>query len=190
MRSKAPKQAATLPWKPSPTSRWRCPKTGRTATGRPGVALGLARTLGMPPRDVAAKLVRHLPVGGDALIAKADIAGPGFVNLTLRADWLGGILQRIMEAGTAFGQSDGNAGQSVIVEFVSTNPNGPITVAGGRNAALGDTLCSLLSLRPAIEVWREYYINDALNSVQMNNFGRSVLFRYRELLGHQRRAAR
>ena len=148
-----------------------------------GVALGLARTLGMPPRDVAAKLVGHLPIGGDALIAKADIAGPGFLNLTLRPDWLGGILERITVAGDTFGQSDKNAGQSVIVEFVSTNPNGPITVAGGRNAALGDTLCSLLAAT-GCKVWREYYINDALNSVQMNNFGRSVFFRYRELLGH------
>ena len=148
-----------------------------------GVALGLARTLGMPPRDVAAKLVRHLPLGGDALIARAEIAGPGFVNLTLRPGWLGGILTRITAEGDRFGQSDKNAGQSVLVEFVSTNPNGPITVGGGRNAAIGDTLCSLLSAT-GYEVWREYYVNDALNSVQMNNFGRSVFFRYRELLGH------
>ena len=64
-----------------------------------GVALGLARTLGMPPREVAAKIVSHLPVGGDSLIARAEIAGPGFINLTLRPDWLGDILRRIEPEG-------------------------------------------------------------------------------------------
>ncbi len=147
-----------------------------------GVALGLARTLGMPPRDVAARIVSHLPIGDDALIAGAEIAGPGFINLRLRPDWLGDILRRVEAQGASYGRSEAG-GQRIVVEFVSTNPNGPITVAGGRNAAIGDTLCSLLAAA-GNEVSREYYINDALNSVQMNNFGRSVFFRYRELLGH------
>ncbi len=148
------------------------------------VALGLARTLGMNPRDVAGKIVSHLPIGGDAVIAAAEIAGPGFINLTLRPDWLADILRRIEAAAKEYGKTDGGTGQSVVVEFVSTNPNGPITVAGGRNAAIGDTLSSLLAAT-GCAVSREYYINDALNSVQMNNFGLSVFFRYRELLGHR-----
>ncbi len=147
-----------------------------------GVALGLARTLGMPPRDVAARIVSHLPIGDDALIAAAEIAGPGFINLRLRPDWLGDILKRIEAQGEQYGRAEAGTGQRIVVEFVSTNPNGPITVAGGRNAAIGDTLCSLLSAA-GNEVSREYYINDALNSVQMNNFGRSVFLRYQELLG-------
>ncbi len=148
------------------------------------VALGLARTLGMPPRDVAAKIVSLLPIGDDALIAGAEIAGPGFINLRLRPDWLGDILRRIEAEGEKFGHSDTGQGQKILVEFVSTNPNGPITVAGGRNAAIGDTLSSLLAAT-GHQVSREYYINDALNSVQMNSFGLSVFFRYRELLGHR-----
>ena len=148
------------------------------------VALGLARTLGMNPRDVAEKIVGRLPVGGASIIAAAEIAGPGFINLTLRPDWLADILRRVEAAGADYGKTDTNAGKSVVVEFVSTNPNGPITVAGGRNAALGDTLASLLAAT-GYKVSREYYINDALNSVQMNNFGLSVFFRYRELLGHK-----
>jgi len=148
------------------------------------VALGLARTLGMNPRDVAGKIVSHLPIGGDAVIAAAEIAGPGFINLTLRPDWLADILRRIEAAGADYGKTTGGAGQSIVVEFVSTNPNGPITVAGGRNAAIGDTLASLLAAT-GCTVSREYYINDALNSVQMNSFGLSVFFRYRELLGHK-----
>ncbi len=147
------------------------------------VALGLARTLGMNPRDVAGRIVGRLPIGGDSVIAAAEIAGPGFINLTLRPDWLGDILTRIEAAGADYGKSSGGVGTSVVVEFVSTNPNGPITVAGGRNAAIGDTLSSLLAAT-GCRVSREYYINDALNSVQMNNFGLSVFFRYRELLGH------
>lgn len=147
-----------------------------------GVALGLARTLGMPPRDVAARIVSHLPIGDDALIAAAEIAGPGFINLRLRPDWLGDILKRIEAQGESYGRAEAGAGQKIVVEFVSTNPNGPITVAGGRNAAIGDTLCSLLAAA-GNTVSREYYINDALNSVQMNNFGRSVFLRYQELLG-------
>ena len=137
----------------------------------------------MNPRAVAEQIVGHLPVGGDSIIAAAEIAGPGFINLSLRPDWLGDILRRIEAAGSDYGKSEGGTGTSVVVEFVSTNPNGPITVAGGRNAALGDTLASLLSAT-GCTVSREYYINDALNSVQMNNFGLSVFFRYRELLGH------
>ncbi len=148
------------------------------------VALGLARALSMNPRDAAGKIVGHLPIGGDSIIAAAEIAGPGFINLTLRPDWLADILTRIEAAGTDYGKTETNHGKSVIVEFVSTNPNGPITVAGGRNAALGDTLSSLLAAT-GYTVSREYYINDALNSVQMNSFGLSVFFRYRELLGHK-----
>ena len=148
-----------------------------------GAALALAKSAGMPPRDVAAKIVSHLPIGDDALIQGVEIAGPGFLNLRLRPGWLGDILARITAEGEAFGRTEANAGRSIVVEFVSVNPNGPVTVAGGRNAAIGDTLSSLLAAT-GWRVSREYYINDALNSVQMNHFGKSVFFRYRELLGH------
>ena len=166
-----------------PTVTLEMPKQKAHGDWATGVALGLARTLGMPPRDVAARIVSHLPIGDDALIAAAEIAGPGFINLRLRPDWLGDILKRIEAQGETYGRAEAGGGQRIVVEFVSTNPNGPITVAGGRNAAIGDTLCSLLTAA-GNTVSREYYINDALNSVQMNNFGRSVFLRYRELLGH------
>ena len=148
-----------------------------------GAALALAKSAGMPPRDVAAKIVSQLPIGEDALIQGVEIAGPGFLNLRLRPGWLGEILAQVTAEGKAFGRTDSNAGRSIVVEFVSVNPNGPVTVAGGRNAAIGDTLASLLAAT-GWRVSREYYINDALNSVQMNHFGKSVFFRYRELLGH------
>jgi arginyl-tRNA synthetase len=180
----AAKASGELALETVPAVTLEMPKQKSHGDWATSVALGLARTLGMNPREVAGKIVAHLPIGGDAVIAAAEIAGPGFINLTLRPDWLADILRRIEASGANFGKSDTGAGQSVVVEFVSTNPNGPITVAGGRNAALGDTLASLLTAN-GYAVSREYYINDALNSVQMNNFGLSVFFRYRELLGHK-----
>ena len=177
------KTSGDLPLETIPVVTLEMPKQKAHGDWATSVALGLAKTLGMPPREVAAKIVSHLPVGDDALIAGAEIAGPGFINLRLRPSWLGDILTRIETEGAAFGRSNSGQGKKIVVEFVSTNPNGPITVAGGRNAAIGDTLSSLLTATGSI-VSREYYINDALNSVQMNSFGLSVFFRYRELLGH------
>ena len=179
------KASGELPLEAVPEVTLEMPKNPEHGDWATGVALSLAKPLGMPPREVAAKIVAHLPVGDDALIAGAEIAGPGFINLRLRPDWLGDILKRIEAAGETFGASETGGGQRVVVEFVSVNPNGPITVAGGRNAAIGDTLASLLTAT-GWGVSREYYINDALNSVQMNNFGRSVFARYRELLGEPR----
>ena len=92
-------------------------------------------------------------------------------------------LRRIVTEGDSYGRSNEGAGRKVIVEFVSANPNGPITVAGGRSAAIGDVLASLLDAA-GYEVTREYYINDALSSEQMINFGKSVFYRYLETLGH------
>lgn len=176
------KASGALPLGTLPPITLEMPKNRAHGDWATNVALVLAPALKQAPRAVAETLVGLLPIGGASPIAKADIAGPGFINLTLRPDWLGEILERVEREGENYGHSDINNGTRIIVEFVSTNPNGPITLAGGRNAALGDALCSLLTATGA-DVWREYYVNDALNSTQMNNFGRSVFYRYRELLG-------
>ena len=178
------KDAGELPLETIPAVTLEMPKNRAHGDWATSVALPLASVTGMKPREVAEKIVAWLPLGSsDSLIAHADIAGPGFINLTLRGGWLGDILRRIQTEGETYGSSNGGGGRTVIVEFVSTNPNGPITVAGGRNAAIGDVLCNLLQAT-GYGVSREYYVNDALNSVQMNNFGRSVFARYQELLGH------
>ncbi|MEO7720217.1 MAG: arginine--tRNA ligase [Capsulimonas sp.] len=91
-------------------------------------------------------------------------------------------LRRIVTEGDTYGRSNEGADQKVIVEFVSSNPNGPITVAGGRSAAIGDVLASLLEAT-GCAVTREYYINDALSSEQMINFGKSVFYRYLGIQG-------
>lgn len=177
------KHSGDLPLDTLPAVTLEMPKNRTHGDWATNIALVLAPALKKPPRDVANAIVAMLPIGGDSPIAKADIAGPGFINLTLRVGWLGDILARIEREDAKYGHSSLNDGTRIIVEFVSTNPNGPITLAGGRNAALGDAMCNLMAATGA-DVWREYYVNDALNSTQMNNFGRSVFLRYRELLGY------
>ncbi len=175
--------SGALPLETIPAVGLEMPKNRAHGDWATNIALVLAPQLRLPPREVAMKIVGLLPVGGGSVIAQADVAGPGFINFTLRPDWLADILARVEREGDAYGRSQEGRGRKVIVEFVSTNPNGPITVAGGRNAAIGDVLCNLLQA-VGNDVTREYYINDALNSTQMNNFGKSVFVRYRQLLGH------
>ncbi len=141
------------------------------------LALQLARPLKMNPRAIAQALLQHL---GDAggLLAKAEIAGPGFINFFLKPGaWLAALV-RIMEQGRDYGRGRWGAGIPVLVEFVSANPTGPLHVGHGRGAVLGDVLARLLAFS-GFAVTTEYYINDAGN--QMATLGRSVLFRARQL---------
>jgi arginyl-tRNA synthetase len=145
------------------------------------VALILAKPLGISPRKAAELVVKHLPV--QDFIQDVEIAGPGFINFRLNRSWLQDVLRRIESEGEAYGTLTAEKPLKIQVEFVSANPNGPITVAHGRGGAIGDVLASLL-IAVGHSVEREFYVNDALNSTQMNNFGRSVHFRYLQLLGH------
>ncbi len=143
------------------------------------LALQLARPCRMKPRDIAERLVHHLGEAG-GLVAKAEIAGPGFINFFLKPTaWLA-ILPAIMQAGPRFGRSDWGAGRRVLVEFVSANPTGPLHVGHGRGAALGDALARVLEYT-GCSVTTEYYINDAGN--QMATLGRSLLYRVQEIKG-------
>ena len=142
------------------------------------VALGLAKQAGRPPREVAQAIVEHLPLDGDP-IERAEVAGPGFVNLFVRNDWLHEALRRVAELGADYGRAP-STGRRVQVEFVSANPTGPLTLGHARNAAIGDALARLLSFT-GDEVEREYYFNDA--GGQMDRFGASVEARYLEALG-------
>src|SRR5690606_24822285 len=105
-------------------------------------------------------------------IAAVDVAGPGFINIRLEAAAAGALAKTIVDAGSAYGTNDSQAGVSVNVEFVSANPTGPLHIAHTRWAALGDSIVRLLLASGATAV-REYYINDA--GAQMERFGRSVL---------------
>jgi len=142
-------------------------------------ALLLGKRLRQPPRAVAERLVAAL---GDAggLVARAEIAGPGFVNLWIAdGEWRRGLLE-ILEAGAGFGRSESGVGASVQVEFVSANPTGPLTLGHGRQAVLGDCIARLLDAAGQ-RVTREYYFNDG--GRQMRVLGQSVKARYLEQLG-------
>lgn len=146
------------------------------------VAMVLARQVQMPPREVADKIISRLSRADDGLIERAEVAGAGFINFYLKPDWLHDTLRRIADEGDEYGRSDIGHGLKVQVEFVSANPNGPITVAHGRGGATGDAIASVLDAA-GYDVTRESYINDAPNSTQMQNFGKSVHARYMQALG-------
>lgn len=153
----------------------RVPEHGDIATP---VALHLARPLRRPPRQIAEELVRHLELSPEDV--RAEIAGPGFINFHFTADFFTRLLRRIADLGDAFGRLSLGAGKRANVEYVSANPTGPLHLGHGRNAALGDTIATLLEWL-GYEVTREYYFNNA--GTQMALLGQSVYARYRQLLG-------
>lgn len=148
------------------------PKNREHGDWSTNVALQLAKGAGMPPREVAAKLAERLErLPG---VKAADVAGPGFLNITVDAASAGELARAIVEAGAAYGHNDAAAGEVINLEFISANPTGPLHLGHTRWAALGDAMHRLLKASGA-DIKAEYYINDA--GAQMENFGRSVLAR-------------
>ena len=145
------------------------------------LAMTLSKTLGLPPREIAKTIVDNIRTG-DGFLERVEIAGPGFMNFYLTPDWLHEVLVRIEKEDESYGCNRSHEGEKVLIEFVSANPTGPISVVNGRAAALGDTLGNLLAASGAV-VSREFYVNDALNSTQLNLMGDSLAARYLQLLG-------
>ncbi|WP_431680522.1 arginine--tRNA ligase [Kitasatospora sp. KL5] len=133
------------------------------------VALQLAKPAGMPPRAVAELLAARLRETTG--VAKVDIAGPGFLNITLDAASQGELARTIVEAGPAYGRNEALKGLKINLEFVSANPTGPIHIGGVRWAAVGDSLARILRATGA-DVTTEYYLNDA--GVQISKFAASL----------------
>jgi arginyl-tRNA synthetase len=141
-------------------------------------AMVLAKGAGSKPRALAEAIAAKLR--RDDIVARAEVAGPGFINLTLRpAAWIG-ALRAILAAGKNYGRSDVGADTAVNVEYVSANPTGPMHVGHCRGAVFGDALANLLAFT-GFDVTREYYINDA--GAQVDALARSAFLRYREALG-------
>lgn len=138
------------------------------------VALQLAKKAGTNPRALA-ELLKARIVGAQA-IAGVDIAGPGFMNITLNAAAAGELARTIVEAGDSYGTGKALAGSTVNLEYVSANPTGPIHVGGARWAAVGDSLSRILKANGA-DVVREYYFND--HGAQIDRFSASLLARAR-----------
>src|ERR1700754_1744146 len=141
-------------------------------------AMVLAKDAQAKPRELADKIADRLR--SDDLITSVDVAGPGFINLTLKPSAWIAELRTVLREGAGYGQSAIGAAQKVNVEYVSANPTGPMHVGHCRGAVFGDALSNLLQFA-GFDVTREYYINDA--GAQVDVLARSAFLRYREALG-------
>ena len=146
------------------------PKNPEHGDWSSNAAMRHAKPLGIAPRDLAAEIVATLAAAHG--IAKAEIAGPGFINITLEAAAAGEVARTIVEQGAAYGRGEALAGVRVNLEFVSANPTGPIHIGGTRWAAVGDSLARILAAQGA-DVTREYYFND--HGAQIDRFARSLV---------------
>ena len=157
------------------------PKFGDFSTNLAMVAAGAQRR---PPREVAQILLARLG-GLEDLLERVEIAGPGFINFYLKPTWLEDAVREAHARGERWGGGADGAGEKVLLEFVSANPVGPLTVAQGRAAAIGDSLGRLLEARGR-EVCREYYVNDAASSTQVRKLAESLDARYCQALGQDK----
>lgn len=143
-------------------------------------AMVLAKDFRAKPRELAERIAAKLKAV--PRVRSVEIAGPGFINVTLDpAFWLG-VLREIIDAGNEFGRADIGKGERINVEYVSANPTGPMHVGHGRGAVFGDALANLLAFA-GYRVTREYYVNDA--GAQVDVLARSAYLRYREALGEK-----
>ena len=154
----------------------RDPSHGDASTN---AAMLLPKLLKKNPRAIATELVEVMDHDPDK-IKSVEVAGPGFINFRYATDYLYNELSKMLDKGDTFGQTNENDGMKCLLEFVSANPTGPLTVGHGRNAVLGDTVARLLEWTGA-DVQREYYFNNA--GRQMRLLGESVKARYMELIG-------
>lgn len=160
------------------TVEWAAPKDPAHGDLATNVALQLARPLSRPPRAIAEALAHGFGTA-DGRVASVEVAGPGFLNVRLSDAYVAQGLAAVLAAGDAWGRTQDHAGETAIVEYVSANPTGPLTVGHGRNAVLGDTFANLLAWT-GYDVAREYYFNDA--GRQMRMLGQSVHARLHALL--------
>ncbi len=153
------------------------PEHGDFASGLP---LRMARAMRMSPLAVAEEISKHIVPPPQ--VDKVRIAPPGFINFTLREDWLATEVKSILAACESYGDIEIGKGKRVQLEFVSVNPTGPLHVGHGRGAVLGSTLANVLAAA-GYAVETEYYTNDM--GTQITNFGRSLYARYQQCLGKE-----
>jgi arginyl-tRNA synthetase len=127
-------------------------------------ALAAARGMKLAPRRIAETLASHLDLT-DSYFKSCEIAGPGFINFLLSDKWYRDVLRAVEVEGDGYGASDIGQGRRVMVEFVSANPTGPMTIGNARGGVLGDTLAAVLD-KAGYDVHREFYVNDAGNQVE------------------------
>jgi len=147
------------------------------------LAMALSAQAKLPPRQVAQILLDEMTLS-DTLLERAEISGPGFMNFYLKPTWLHEVVQEIHRQDAAYGRCNKGQGTPVLVEYVSANPNGPLSIPHGRGAILGDVLANVLHA-VGYAVTREFYVNDAATSTQMVRFGESLVVRYLQEFGQE-----
>ena len=139
-----------------------------------------SKEINKSPMEIASRIVDKINSSGNELIDKIESIPPGFINVKINKDMLSHQLKQIILSNSNYGKNDTGKNKSALVEFVSANPTGPLTVGHGRNAILGDTVCNILEWN-GFSINREYYFNNA--GRQMRALGESVYVRYMEMLG-------
>ncbi len=172
-------EAGGLPSGDFPAIEIEAPKVEAHGDWATNFAMVMAKIQKMPPRRIAEIILDHLE-GASDLIAQTEIAGPGFINFHIQPAAWAPLLKAIPAAGDHYGAANIGQGRKVQVEFVSSNPTGPLHVGHGRGAAVGDAVANILAFC-GYDVQREYYINDS--GRQIRTLGQSVLLRYQALLG-------
>lgn len=154
------------------------PKDSKFGDLSTNMALLLAKAAGKPPRELAAQIAEQIAQLCPQ-VAKVEVAGPGFVNVTFKPQLWQQVILDVANAGAAFGKSNVGNGVKALVEYVSANPTGPLHVGHGRGAALGDSIARILAAA-GYDVSTEYYLNDA--GRQMRILGRSIWVRLQQIL--------
>ena len=177
---KAAVEDGTLSLENLPDPALERPKDEANGDWASTVALRSAKLARRAPRDIAQAIVSHLPQ--NELIATTDIAGPGFINFTLKPSAYQAVVASVRAERADFGRSDIAGGKKVNLEYVSANPTGPMHVGHGRWAALGNAMARVMRFA-GYEVYEEFYVND--HGVQMDVFANSIVVRYLQLCGQK-----
>ncbi len=170
--------AGALPEGGLPAGNVEIPKDVKNGDWAANHAMAGAKTLKLPPRKIAEALCANIDLT-DSYFSAVEIAGPGFLNFRLGDKWFAEVIAAVRGEGKDYGCSNEGRGERVMVEFVSANPTGPMTIGNARGGVLGDALASVMQ-RAGYNVWREFYVNDAGNQVDL--FGKSIEARYLQLI--------
>lgn len=167
----------TFPAEPVPAFNTEIPADSKNGDVSTNAAMVCARPFRNNPRKIAEAVVSKIDLNG-SYFARCEVAGPGFINFFYSPEWYATVVATVLEQKEKYGETDLGAGKSVLVEFVSANPTGPMHIGNARGGAIGDCLASVLE-KAGYEVAREFYINDAGN--QIEKFKTSLEVRYLQI---------
>lgn len=167
----------TFPAEPVPAFNTEIPADSKNGDVSTNAAMVCARPFRNNPRKIAEAIVSKIDLNG-SYFARCEVAGPGFINFFYSTEWYATVVATVLEQKEKYGETDLGAGKSVLVEFVSANPTGPMHIGNARGGAIGDCLASVLE-KAGYDVAREFYINDAGN--QIEKFKTSLEVRYLQI---------